>query len=123
MAYHSPADYELLRRRCAALKEQNWLQIKIAQALGLTKGWVSQTLKKYRQDGPQALNWKKPNRPACRLSEQQLAKLILELNKGAHSHDFEGEVWTRQRVNTVITKLFGVSYDPFKYAVYSSESA
>lgn len=112
MASYSPADYELLRRRCAALKEQNWPQVKIAQALGLTEGWVSQTLKKYRQDGPQALNWQKPPGPACRLSEQQLVELGLEMNKGAVSHGFEGQVWTRQRVNAVITKLFGVSYDP-----------
>jgi transposase len=112
MATYSPADYELLRRRCAALKEQNWPQVKIAQALGMTEGWVSQTLKKYRQDGPEALVWKKPAGPLCRLDEQQLAQLVTELNKGAVAHGFEGQVWTRQRVNAVITKLFGVSYDP-----------
>ena len=112
MATLSPADYELLRRRCAALKEQNWPQVKIAQALGLTEGWVSQTLKKYRQDGLQALTWKKPTGPACRLNEQQLTELVTELNKGAPAHGFEGEVWTRPRINAVITQLFGVSYDP-----------
>lgn len=112
MATHSPADYELLRRRCAALKDQNWSQVKIAQALGLTEGWVSQTLKKYRQDGLQALTWKKPAGPACRLSQEQLAQLVIELNKGALAHGFEGQIWTRQRVNAVIIKLFGVSYDP-----------
>ena len=112
MATYTPADYELLRRRCAALKEQNWPQVKIAQALGMTEGWVSQTLKKYRQDGPDALIWKKPAGPACRLNEQQLAQLVIELTKGAVAHGFEGEVWTRPRINAVITKLFGVSYDP-----------
>ena len=112
MATYSPADYELLRRRCAAHKDQNWPQVKIAQALGMSEGWVSQTLKKYRQDGPKALIWKKPTGPACRLGEQQLAQLVTELTKGAVAHGFEGEVWTRQRVNAVITKLFGVSYDP-----------
>jgi len=112
MATHSQADYELLRRRCAALKDQNWSQVKIAQALGLTEGWVSQTLKKYRQDGLQALTWKKPAGPACRLSQEQLTQLVTELDKGALAHGFEGQVWTRQRVNAVITKLFGISYDP-----------
>jgi transposase len=112
MATYSPADYELLRRRCAALKDQNWPQVKIAQALGMTEGWVSQTLKKYRQDGSNALIWKKPAGPACRLDELQVAQLVTELNKGAVAHGFEGAVWTRQRVNAIITKLFGVSYDP-----------
>lgn len=78
----------------------------------MTEGWVSQTLKKYRQEGLDALIWKKPTGPACRLDEQQLAQLVTEITKGAVAHGFEGEVWTRQRVNAVISKLFGVSYDP-----------
>ncbi|WP_460982475.1 helix-turn-helix domain-containing protein [Spirosoma fluminis] len=48
MASYKPSDYELLRRRWAQLKEQGWPQNKIAQALGLTQGWVSRTLIKYR---------------------------------------------------------------------------
>ncbi|MEZ0541962.1 helix-turn-helix domain-containing protein [Fibrella arboris] len=78
----------------------------------MTEGWVSQTLKNYRQDGADTLIWKKAAGPACRLDEQQLAQLVIELTKGAVAHGFEGEVWTRPRVNAVITKLFGVSYDP-----------
>ncbi|WP_460908301.1 helix-turn-helix domain-containing protein [Spirosoma areae] len=35
-----------------------------------------------------------------------------ELNKGDGHHGFSRAVWTRPRVNTVIEKLFGVSYDP-----------
>ncbi|WP_317171359.1 hypothetical protein [Spirosoma utsteinense] len=34
----------------------------MAQALGLAQGWVSQTLKKYREQGPLALQWCKPSR-------------------------------------------------------------
>ncbi|NID11661.1 helix-turn-helix domain-containing protein [Fibrivirga algicola] len=111
-AIYTLADYELLRRRCAAFKEQNWPQVKIAQALGMTEGWVSQILKKYRQDGPDALIWKKPAGPACRLDEQQLAQLVIEITKEAIVHDFEGEICTRLCVNAVIIKLFGISYDP-----------
>ncbi len=109
---YKPSDYELLRRRCAELKEQGWKQFKIAQALGLTEGWVSRTLKKYRQEGPAGLAWQKPAGPSCRLTDPQLAELLVELNKGAVAQGFSGEVWTRPRVNEVIKKLFGVSYDP-----------
>jgi hypothetical protein len=41
-----------------------------------------------------------------------LEKLVEELKLGAQHHGFSGEVWTCQRVNSVIEKLFGVSYDP-----------
>lgn len=112
MASYKPSDYELLRRRCAHLKEQGWVQNKIAQALGLTQGWVSRTLKKYRREGQAALAWRRPTGPACRLTPLQVDQLLLELNKGARAHGFPGEIWTRPRVNEVIKKLFGVSYDP-----------
>lgn len=112
MVAYKPSDYELLRRRCAELKDQGWKQSKIAQALGLTEGWVSRTLKKYRQDGQIGLAWRKPSGPNCRLTDEQLVHLLAELNKGAEHHGFSGAVWTRPRVNEVIKKLFGISYDP-----------
>lgn len=112
METYKPSDYELLRKRCAQLKEAGWKQTKIAQALGLTEGWVSRTLKKYQQSGQSGLVWRKPKGPACRLTDQQLAQLVQELNKGAEHHGFSGHVWTRPRVNEVIKKLFNISYDP-----------
>ena len=111
MPTYKPSDYELLRRRCAQLKEQGWQQTKIAQALGLTEGWVSRTLKKYREQGQDGLAWRKPDGPTSRLTSEQLAQLLVELAKGAPAHGFAGAVWTRPRVNEVIKKLFGVSYD------------
>lgn len=112
MAKYKPSDYELLRRRCAELKEAGWKQVRIARALGLTEGWVSRTLRKYKQNGEAGLAWRKPHGPACRLTGEQLKELVQELNKGAQNHGFTGEVWTRARVKAVIEKLFGVSYDP-----------
>ncbi|WP_338875494.1 winged helix-turn-helix domain-containing protein [Spirosoma sp. SC4-14] len=78
----------------------------------MTQGWVSQTLKKYRQQGPSALQWRKPPGAATRLTPAQLCQLVEELNKGAEHQGFAGAVWTRPRVNEVIKKLFDVSYDP-----------
>lgn len=112
MTTYKPSDYELLRRRCAQLKDQGWPQTKIAQALGLPQGWVSRTLKKYRLDGPAGLTWRKPAGPAPRLTDEQVAYLVDELNKGAIHHGFSGQVWTRPRVNELIKRFFGVSYDP-----------
>lgn len=92
MALYKPSDYELLRRRCAELKQQGWQQAKIAQALGLTEGWVSRTLKKYRLEGQAGLVWRKPSGPSCRLTDEQLAQLVEELNKGAEHHGFSGQI-------------------------------
>ncbi|GAB2793856.1 hypothetical protein GCM10027275_43540 [Rhabdobacter roseus] len=72
MAKYKRSDYELLRRRCAELKEAGWKQTSIAQALGLTEGWVSRTLKKYKENGEAGLVWRKPQGPACRLTQEQL---------------------------------------------------
>ncbi|MFC5413199.1 winged helix-turn-helix domain-containing protein [Larkinella bovis] len=112
MGKYKQSDYELLRRRCVELDLAGWKQGPIAQALGLTQGWVSQTLKKYRQQGVTALQWRKPTGAPTRLTRDQLQQLVDELNKGAQHHGFTGAVWTRPRVNEVIKKLFGVSYDP-----------
>ncbi|WP_240625540.1 winged helix-turn-helix domain-containing protein [Spirosoma pollinicola] len=112
MANYKQSDYEVLRRRCVELNQAGWKQGPIAQALGLTQGWVSQTLKKYRERGATALQWQKPTGAPARLTTEQLHQLVDELNKGAEHHGFAGAVWTRPRVNEVIRKLFGVSYDP-----------
>ena len=112
MIAYKPSDYELLRRRCATLKEAGWKQVAIAQALGLTEGWVSRTLKKYRQDGQSGLVWRKPQGPPCRLTTNQLTELVIELDKGATHHGFADGIWTRHRINELIKKQFNVSYDP-----------
>ena len=112
MVKYKQADYEVLRRRCVELKNLDWKQAAIAQALGLTPGWVSRTLKAYREKGQTALLWRKRTGAPTRLSADQLAQLVGELKKGAEYHGFAGAVWTRPRVNEVIRKLFGVSYDP-----------
>lgn len=111
MTKYKPSDFEAFRKRCAQLKELGWPQVKIAQALGMTEGWVSRTLKKYKEQGTAGLVWRKPPGGPTRLTSQQFEQLALELSKGAEAHGFAGDVWTRPRVNTLIEKLFGVRYD------------
>jgi transposase len=112
MASYKQSDYEALRQRCVELHQAGWKQMAIAQVFGLTQSWVSQTLKKYRQNGAAALQEGKRTGAPTRLSVKQLTQLVGELNKGAEHHGFQGAVWTRPRVNVVIQKLFGISYDP-----------
>lgn len=112
MANYRQADYEALRRRCVELSQAGWQQAAIAQAFGLTQPWVSRTLKKYNQQGLAALQEGKRTGAPARLSAEQLEQLVIELNKGAEHHGFSGAVWTRPRINEVIRRFFGVSYDP-----------
>jgi transposase len=111
-AKYKPSDYEAFRKRCIEMREAGWRQKDISAALGLTEGWVSQTLKKYRESGVRGLLARKATGAPPRLTADQLEKLVKELKLGAQHHGFSGEVWTRQRVNALIERLFGVSYDP-----------
>lgn len=112
MATYKQADYEALRHRCVELKQTGWKQVDIARAFGLTPAWVSQTLKTFRQQGETGLTTGKRTGAPSRLTTEQLDELTAELAKGAEHHGFSGQVWTRLRINQVINKLFGVSYDP-----------
>lgn len=112
MANYKQTDYEALRHRCVELKQAGWKQADIARAFGLTPAWVSQTLKTFRQQGESGLTTGKRTGAPPRLTIEQLDQLTTELVKGAQHHGFSGQVWTRVRINQVIDKLFGVSYDP-----------
>ena len=91
-AKYKPSDYEVLRRRCVELKETGWKQKDIASVLGMTEGWVSQTLKKYRELGPGGLLARKPPGSQSKLTPEQLSQLFEELNLGAVSHGFSGHI-------------------------------
>ena len=101
------------RLRAFELEQQGWSQQRTAEALGVSKGAVSQWMKRARQGGgPQALKRRPAPGATPRLSDEQRAKLPELLARGAQAHGFKGEVWTCERVATVIRKEFGVSYHP-----------
>jgi len=95
------------------LKERGWKQTHIAaDALGVTEGAVSQWMKRAREEGAEGLRHKPPPGATPRLSEEGRAKLPELLAQGAEAHGFRGEVWTCERVATLIRREFGVSYHP-----------
>jgi transposase len=102
------------RLRAFELKQKGWTQQRIAEALGVSKGAVSQWMKRARDGGGGAEALKRRPAPGARprLSEQQRARLPELLERGAEAYGFRGEVWTCERVATVIRKEFGVSYHP-----------
>ena len=108
-----PKDWKEARRlRAWELAQQGWKQCRIAEALGVSEGAVSQWLKEARGAGVKALYSRPVPGAAKRLSDAERAQLPALLAKGAEHFGFRGDLWTRQRVGKVIEREFAVSYSP-----------
>ena len=101
---------EARRFQAWELKKKGWTQSRIAEALGVTRGAVSQWIKQVREGGVEALRHRKGGGPSPRITEEQLKRLPGLLAKGAEAYGFRGDVWTRARVGVVIEQEFGISY-------------
>jgi len=108
------ADWREGRRlRAWELKEQGWSQRRIAEALGVTEGAVSQWVKRARAGGGgDALRHRRPPGRPARLTAEQRAQIPALLAQGAEAHGFIGQVWTTKRVAAVLARTFRVRYDP-----------
>lgn len=100
------------RLRAWELLEAGWQVGKIAAALGVTHGAVSQWRKRGREGGRQALYERKPPGQSARLTQEQQARIPALLGRGAEAWGFLGQRWTRGRVAKVIGREFGVRYHP-----------
>ena len=110
---HEPHDWKEGRRlRAWELSQQGWKQREIAEALGVSKGAVSQWLSRVKAEGIEGLRRHPAPGPQPKLSAEQLAQLPQLLAQGAPAFGYRGEVWTTQRVAEVIKRHFGVSYHP-----------
>jgi transposase len=87
------------RLRAWELKEEGWKQHEIADALGVSKGAVSQWIKRGREEGVEGLRRRIAPGASPRLSEEQRASRLPELlARGAPAYGFRGDVWTCERV-------------------------
>jgi transposase len=87
-----------------------WKQKDIAVALGVTKGAVSQWLKRAKGGGIDALGHCKPPGAPPGLTPEQRARLSQLLARGAESFGSGGDLWTQPRIATVIGWEFGAAY-------------
>src|SRR5688572_23953624 len=98
-----PRDWQEGRRlRALELHEQGWKPIRIAEALGVTRGAVSQWLKAARAGGREALRRRPRGAKAPKLTLEQRAHLPDLLARGAEAYGFVGDMWTTARVTEVI---------------------
>lgn len=103
---------EARRRRALELKREGWSQVRIAEALGVTQGAVSQWLKTAREQGEEALEARKSTGRPRLLSEVDRGSIPGLLKLGARSWGFANDAWTLPRIADVIAKHFGVRYSP-----------
>jgi transposase len=104
--------YEWRRLRAWTLPQEGWTGQRIAAALGVTAGAVSQWLKRARVGGADALKRRVAAGPTPRLRPAQRDQLPQLLAHGPETYGFLGEVWTTQRIAIVIRREFGVPYHP-----------
>lgn len=103
--------WEWRRFRAWELHEDGWSQARIAVALGVTKGAVSQWFKAVREKGLGALRSRRTEsgrRPG--LTDADLEQLETCLQQGPEAYGFRGDVWTQPRVRAVIRQEFGITY-------------
>lgn len=110
--YGSRKDAEQRRLRAMTLLRRGYCQSEVARPVGVTPGAVSQWVKAYRRDGPNALKAKAHPGPKPKLSRPQIERLQKLLLQGATHHGFATELWTLARIVAVIRKHFAVTYDP-----------
>jgi transposase len=108
-----PRDWKEGRRlRALEVHEQGWAGSRIADALGVSRGAVSQWLTIARERGREGLRTRPRGRKARKLTTAQRAALPAVLAKGAEAYGFIGAVWTTARVAAVIRREFGVRHHP-----------
>jgi transposase len=100
------------RLRAWDLKQENWPQKLIAEALGVTEGAVSQWVKLAREHGVEALRARKRGGSEPQLGPEQRARLLELLAQGSEAFGFEGNVWTLPRMAELIHREFGVRHHP-----------
>jgi transposase len=107
----STAWYETRRYRAWELSQHGWKSCEIAEALGVTRGTVSQWLKRARQHGVMELAAVPRTGAPRRLCKQALWLWPDLLSYGAEAYGFRGDLWTCSRVRRVIQQEFDVTYD------------
>jgi transposase len=103
---------ETRRLRTAELFAAGVRQAEVARQLQVSAQAVSVWHGRWQTGGTGALHSKGPSGPAPRLSDAQLATVEQALLDGATANGFTGELWTLDRIATVIERLTGVCHHP-----------
>lgn len=102
---------ERVRLQAAQMFEQDMDAGQVARLLRVSTKSVYQWRRAWRSGGEAALASKGPGGNACKLDEDQLARLRAALDAGPAVHGWDKDQrWTLARVAQLVCRLFGVSY-------------
>jgi transposase len=111
-AQHERERLQARRLRAAELFAAGVHQAEVARQLGVSRQSVHLWHKRWQAEGPDGLRSRGPTGPAPRLSDSQLQRVEEALLKGPGANGFVGELWTLERIATVIERLTGVRHHP-----------
>ena len=100
------------RLRAAELFATGVRQAEVARRLGVSRQSVHLWYRRWQAEGVDGLRSRGPTGPTPRLSDRQLQQVEQALLEGAGAHGFAGELWTLDRIATVIERLTGVRHHP-----------
>jgi transposase len=101
---------ERRRQRAAGMFERGAAQADVARYLGVSRQSVSRWYADWRRDGTEALKAAGRAGRMPRLTEDQLGQVDRALRLGPRVHGFATDLWTLDRVATVIETETGVRY-------------
>jgi len=106
----APKELEARRQRVVALLEQDLSLHEIARRLGCHASSVLRWRNAWQAGGRDGLKAKPAAGRPPRLTATQKARLVRLLTQGAMAHGYRTELWTTQRIATLIERRLGVRY-------------
>ena len=100
------------RIEAGRLFAQGSSQAEVARQLGVSRQSASRWFRLWKANGSEGLRGAGRTGRKRQLSEEELRRLEAGLIQGPQAQGYETNVWTLQRIASVIEKLFGVSYHP-----------
>ena len=110
MAYNRGKAGEIRRRFVVNLLKEGKTQEEVARVAELSQSGVSRIHKRFNEKGEVGLMAQKSPGAPAKLTTEQKAMLPELLVVGPQVYGFEGNLWTRKRVQVVIEEKFGVTY-------------
>jgi transposase len=107
-----PQALEERRLHAAELFAHHVHQAEVARVLGVSRQTVSRWHARWQADGTAGLASRGAPGRTPRVSDAQLAQAEQALLEGAKAHGFDTDLWTLDRVATVIWRLTGVRHHP-----------
>ncbi|WP_093892266.1 helix-turn-helix domain-containing protein [Streptosporangium canum] len=110
LSMRARAERERLRFVAADMFAGGMSAPQVARELSVTRKSACAWRRAWEVGGKAALASKGPGGNVCRLSADQLDRLVWELERGPAAYGWSDQRWTLPRIAAVIKRLFRVSY-------------